>query len=169
MLNLKNHIDKHNSKVLNNQNDNLSETGCNCLASRKDARPMPGRCTTSNVVYRATVRRHDNCSIDCYTGLTGDKFKTRFNKHQSDIRTGKKTASKLASHVCKLKDQNIPYDIGWDIVTRAPSFNPTSRMCRLCLSEAYHIMFTPGGANLNKRDELFGFCKHKWKNLLAKQ
>ena len=90
MPNLKNH---------NSQNDNLGEAGCNCLASRKDACPMPGRCTTSNVVYRATVRRHDSCSIDCYTGLTGDKFKTRFNKHQSDIRTGKKTASKLASHV----------------------------------------------------------------------
>ena len=42
-------------------------------------------------------------------------------------------------------------------------------MCRLCLTEAYHIIFTPGGANLNKRDELFGFCKHKWKNLLSKQ
>ena len=30
-------------------------------------------------------------------------------------------------------------------------------------------MFTPGGATLNKRDELFGFCKHRWKKLLSKQ
>ena len=170
MPNLKSHIDKHNSQILNNDlNNNQVEAGCNCQVNRRAACPIPGRCTTPSVVYRATVRRHDNCAVDCYTGLTGDKFKTRFNKHQSDIRTGKRTASKLSSHVCRLKDTQIPHDISWDIVARAPSFNPTSRMCRLCLTEAYHIIFTPGGANLNKRDELFGFCKHKWKNLISKQ
>ena len=170
MPNLKSHIDKHNSQILNNDlNNNQVEASCNCQVNRRAACPIPGRCTTPSVVYRATVRRHDNCAVDCYTGLTGDKFKTRFNKHQSDIRTGKRTASKLSSHVCRLKDTQIPHDISWDIVARAPSFNPTSRMCRLCLTEAYHIIFTPGGANLNKRDELFGFCKHKWKNLISKQ
>ena len=121
----------------------------------------------SNV--HTSVRRHDDCAVDSYTGLTGDMFKTRFNKHQSDIRTGKSTASKLSGHVCKLKDRNIQHDISWEIVTRAPKFNPTSKVCRLCLTEAYHIIFTPGGANLNKRDELFGFCKHKWKTLLTKE
>ena len=144
-----------------------------CLKSRRSDCPLPGRCNTPSVVYRATVRRHDNCAIDSYTGLytglTGGKFKDRFNQHQSDFRNKKRTASKLANHICKLQDQGTEYDISWDVVTRAPPFNPTTRMCRLCISEAYHIIFTPGGANLNKRDELFGFCKHKWKDLLAKQ
>ena len=84
------------------------------------------------------------------------------------IRTGKNTKSKLAFHVCNLKSKNIQHDISWEIVTRAPQFNHSTRVCRLCLMEAYHIIFTPGGANLNKRDELFGFCKHKEKNLLRK-
>ena len=167
MPNLKQHIDKHNSQVLNNNNQTL--VGCNCLASRKEDCPIPGRCTTENVVYRAVIRRHDTSTVDCYTGLTGNKFKDRYNKHQSDIRLGKRTASKLASHVCRLKDENIQHDISWDIVARAPSFNPTNKMCRLCLTEAYHIMFSSGGANLNKRDELFGFCKHRWKNLMWKK
>jgi hypothetical protein len=170
MPNLKNHIDKHNFQVLkNDNNNNPPEEGCNCQVNRRAACPIPGRCTTTSVVYRAAVRRHDNCAVDCYTGLTGDRFKTRYNKHQSDIRTGKRTASKLSSHVCRLNDRNIQYDTSWDIVTRAPTFNPTSKVCRLCLTEAYHIIFEPGGANLNKRDELFGFCKHKWKKLLAKE
>ena len=170
MPNLKNHIDKHNSKVLNQErSNNQTEVRCSCRGNRKETCPIPGKCTTPSVVYRTTIRRHDNCAVDCYTGLTGDPFKTRFYKHQSDIRTGKRTASKLASHVCRLKDNNVQHDISWEIVTRAPSFNPTSKMCRLCLTEAYHIIFTPGGANLNKRDELFGFCKHKWKNLLNKE
>ena len=168
MPNLKSHIDKHNTQLLN-QGNNQVEPSCNCQVNNRGNCPIPGRCTTPSVVYRATIRRHDNCSVDCYTGLTGDKFKTRYNKHQSDIRTGKRTASKLAYHVCRLKDENIHHDISWDIVARAPSFNPTSKVCRLCVTEAYHIIFTPGGANLNKRDELFGFCKHKWKNLLAKE
>ena len=34
--------------------------------------------------------------------------------------------------------------------------NPSTRFCRLCATEAYHIVFSPGGASLNKRDEFFG-------------
>ena len=29
-------------------------------------------------------------------------------------------------------------------------------------------MWSKEGATLNKRDELFGYCKHRWKHLLAK-
>ena len=123
----------------------------------------------SKMSLKTTVRRHDTNTVDCYTGLTGDRFKDRFSKHQSDIRLGKNTASKLAWHVCNLEKRNIQNDISWEIVTRAPQFNPTSRVCRLCILEAYHLIFTTGGANLNKRDELFGFCKHMWKSLLIKR
>ena len=85
-----------------------------CLKSRRSDCPLPGRCNTPSVVYRATVRRHDNCAIDSYTGLytglTGGKFKDRFNRHQSDFRNKKRTASKLANHICKLQDQGTEYD-----------------------------------------------------------
>ena len=43
---------------------------------------------------------------------------------------------------------------------RAPLFKHLTRVCRFCLKDAYHIIFTPGGADLYKRDELFGFCKN---------
>ena len=125
-------------------------------------------CTTNSVVYRATVRRHDNCSVDTYTGLTGNTFKQRYSKHKSDFNTGKRTATKLSGHVCSLRDQNIQHDISWSFIKRSPAYNPTSKTCRLCLTEAYHIIFEPGGATLNKRDEIFGFCKHKWSKLLSK-
>ena len=160
------HIDRHNAQVLNQNNQ--SEERCSCQKSKKDECPIPGKCATPSVIYRATVRRHDNCAVDCYTGLTGDPFKTRYSKHNSDFRLKKNTASKLAYHVCNLNNNNIQHDINWEIVTRAPSYNPTSRICRLCITEAYYIMFLPGGANLNKRDELFGSCKHKTQKLLIK-
>ena len=90
------------------------------------------------------------------------------HKHKSDVNTGKDTATKLSTHLCSLKEKNIPYDVDWGIVTRASTYNPTTRICRLCLTEAYHIIFTPGGASLNRRDELFGYCRHKKTNLISK-
>ena len=80
---------------------------CNCPANRKASCPIPGKSKTASVVYMATVRRQDNCVVDSYTGLSGDMIKPRFNKHQSDIRTGKSTASKLSNHACNLKNRNI--------------------------------------------------------------
>ena len=73
----------------------------------------------TSTTTRSSVRRLNTHTVDNYTGLTGDKFKTRYNTHQSEIRTGKRTASKLSSHVCKLRDANIQHNISWDIVGRA--------------------------------------------------
>ena len=101
--------------------------------------------------------------------MTGDRFKDRYNKHQSDIRLGRNSKSKLSAHVCNLKSKNIEHDISWEIVTRAPQLNPSSRVCKLCILGTYHLSFTPGGANLKKREELFGFCKDMWKSLLQKE
>ena len=70
MPNLQNCIDKHNAHVLSSDQDNV-EPRCNCTANRKASCPIPRKCTTTSVVYRASVRRHDNCVVDNYTGLTG--------------------------------------------------------------------------------------------------
>ena len=52
--------------------------------------------------------------------------------------------------VWKLKDQGSPYTITWQILSRARSYNATSRMCRLCLKEKFLIMFAPATkANLS--------------------
>ena len=62
--------------------------------------------------------------------------------------------TKLSGHIWSLKDMNVPHTISWDIIARAPSFNPTTKFCRLCLTEIYHIMWSKEGATLNQRDEL---------------
>ena len=87
MPNIKACIDKHNMQVLRQDDQVQTGNGCNCLVSRKADCPIPGKCATESVIYRASVRRYDTCTVDCYTGLTGDKFKTRYTQHQSDIRT----------------------------------------------------------------------------------
>ena len=162
----------HNTKLMkeqNNNNNNNNSERCNCLASRKQDCPLPGKCTVKNVVYRATVQRLDDMSVETYTGVT-ESFKARFSQHSSDFKhQEQRTSTKLSSHIWKLKDVNVPHTITWDIVARAPSYNPTTMICRLCLIEIYHIMWSKEGATLNKRNELFGYCRHRKKHLLIKQ
>ena len=174
MPNIKNHIDRHNTKVMkqldNNYNNNNTSNRerCNCQVSRKQDCPLPGRCTAEDVVYKASVRRMDDQTVATYTGLT-TYFKQRYSKHTSSFKyQSQRKKTTLSSHIWKLKDMNVPHTISWDIIARAPSFNPTTKICRLCLTEIYHIMWKKEGATLNKRDELFGYCRHRWKHLLIK-
>ena len=60
------------------------------------------------------------------------------------------------------------WKIKWEIMDRAPTFNPVNRKCRLCLKEIYYIMFKPESATLNKRKELFNTCRHRTQKLLSK-
>ena len=173
MPNMKNYIDRHNTNLMktfnNNNNNNLSSNErCNCQISRKANCPLPGRCTAENVVYKATVRRLDDQTEETYTGLT-TSFKQRYSKHSSSFKySAQRTKTKLSGHIWKLKDMNVPHTTTWDIIARAPPFNPTTKYCRLCLTEIYHIMWSKEGATLNQRDELFGYCRHRWKHLLIK-
>ena len=96
------------------------------------------------MVYKATVERTDDNTVETYTGLTS--FKKRYNKHTSDIRNaGQKKATKLSGHIWNLKEASIPYNLSWDIIARALSPNPTTKVCRLCLEEIYHIMWSKEG------------------------
>ena len=48
----------------------------------------------------------------------------------------------MSKYVGKLKADNISCDISWSIVLRAPTYNPITRSCRLCLLEKYLIMLS---------------------------
>ena len=85
---MKNYIDRHNTKLMksmNNNNNNTSSERCNCLASKKQDCPLPGRCAAENVVYRATVERQDDKSKETYTGQS-TSFKARYRKHKSSFK-----------------------------------------------------------------------------------
>ena len=69
------------------------------------------------------------------------------------------TFTTLATHVWELKDKGVDHAIRWKILTRAQPFTPSSKMCRLCLTEKVKIMHT--GSTLNKRTEFFSSCRHK--------
>ena len=66
MPNMGAQINKHNSKILAQKNDEFQEkTRC----------PLPGKCTTDKLVYRATVS--SGIDVETYVGLTAGQFKDR--------------------------------------------------------------------------------------------
>ena len=75
--------------------------------------------------------------------------------------------TKLSEHIWKLKDNNINYTINWRILDKAPTFNPITRKCRVCLKEKFYIMYDRGGSSLNKRQEVFNSCVHRGQKLLG--
>ena len=140
---------------------------CNCR--NKAECPLPGRCTIERVCYQADVKRLDNGEVETYTGVTKDSFKKRYGGHKSSFSSRKyEHSTSLSTHIWKLKDQNIPYEISWEIVGRAAAFNPATNTCRLCLLEKYLIMFRPAGGPLNQSSEFFTTCRHKQSKLVGK-
>ena len=165
MPNMKQKISAHNFKVLKGE-EVQPENGCNCNGEMGDC-PLEGNCLVNSVIYRAEVTG-ENSDKQTYTGLTSNTFKRRYYGHRHSFNTrNPKTATTLSSHIWNLKDRNEEYQIKWNVIDRAPDFNPTTRKCRLCIKEKQYIIFQPEGATLNDRSELFSTCRHRKKQLLA--
>ena len=98
---------------------------------------------------------------ETYTGLTAGTFKGRYYGHNRsfNIREAKQTT--LSRHCWNLKDKKIPFDRKWTILTHAKPYNPVTKVCRLCMKEVFYILYKPETASLNKKNEVFGWCKHR--------
>ena len=160
-------IAQHNMKVAK-QNSAAQPIPpcCNCRGGPTNC-PVEGACLTDGVVYQATVLREDTSIEEMYTGLTARTFKARYYEHRKDFNNQSREGTALSEYVWKLKNNNTPHKISWQILTRRQSFNPTKKMCNLCLTEKFYIMFHPEGATLNKRSEFYATCRHRLKPLLA--
>ena len=88
--------------------------------------------------------------------------------NNSSFRHRKKSNTGLSNYIWFLKDNNIQYRMEWRVLCKAKSFNPVTRVCRLCLMEKFYIMYNPADATLNIRDEFYQRCMHKWRYLLMK-
>ena len=131
---------------------------------------MGGKCVQGCVVYQGAVTRHDTGQVDFYTGLSEPSWKLRWGNHKANFKTdtqANRTATCLSKHIWKLKDKNVKYSIQFKQLALAPAYNPVTRICRLCLTEKYLIMFKPEGATINSRSEFYSACRHKEKLLLC--
>ena len=98
-------------------------------------------------------------AVPMCTGLAGNTFKERFYGHNRNINTRpgpKNTGTSLSKYIWQLKDNNVPYNTKWSILSKAKTFNPITKKCRLCLKEVYYILYKPETASLNAKSEVFG-------------
>ena len=126
-------ISNHNSKLLR---EKPVECGCNC--QQPEECPMPGKCTTDKLVYRASITA--NNKVETYVGLTAGTFKKRYGSHKHDFLnrpTENRTSTTLSSYIWKLKDDNKAYQVEFDIVKRAAPFSPLPGTCKLCTEEKF--------------------------------
>ena len=161
-------IASHNKKILGNLNSSEPQCEkpsklCNCRI--KSDCPLNGKCLQESVLYKATVK-DDKMNIETYVGITSGPFKERFNCHKSSFKLPYKASSTtLSGHIWDLKKSNTAYSIKWEILDSAPSYNPQSGRCILCLKEKQYILFI--GSTLNSRSEIANTCRHKKKFKLS--
>ena len=164
MPNMSSIVGRHNTKLLQSDPEVQQAQGCNCQGGPGNCPLTPAECQKNNVIYVASVTSLDG--VEHYTGLTGNTFKKRYNAHNADFRNNE-NKTRLSTHINKLKEENKNYQLKWEILDRAPTHNPVSRKCRLCLKEIYYIIFRPDSASLNSRNELFNTCRHRTQKLLT--
>ena len=117
-------------------------------------------------MYQATVTT-DTDNTNTYVGLTEGPFKTRYNNHKSTFKKPSSAQStELSKYISELNGSNTNYKISWKILKRAPSYNPSTDRCNLCLWEKYFIICGKNMATLNRRNELVTTCRHMPKYLL---
>ena len=127
---------------------------CCCDCRNIATCPMPGKCATDKLIYRATVTI--NHSVKKYVRLMANKSKDRYGGHKQDFEDKEKENSTTRSAYMEAKErkQSIP--------------NQVSRTRNLCNAEKYQIIFHPDQATLNSGNELFYSCRTKKSKLLIK-
>ena len=97
-----------------------------------------------SIVYQAKIQREDTGATEFYMGLTGGPFKERWYAHMNSIKKYDPDdgtyGKRMSRHVGELNRKGIPNNIVWEIVTRAPTYSPVTKSCRLCLMEKFYIM-----------------------------
>ena len=177
MPNMAQIITRHNHQILRQQQPQPAEEvrKCSCPKAVRESSscPLGGQCLLTNTIYQATVTQVDSGTVETYTGLASTNWKARLAVHKTSIKHKPKPGAKsnngteLSTHIWELKDQSLNHTLSWKILDRAQPFNPTTNMCRLCLTEKYYLMFNPEGATLNNRSEFYTACRHKTGMLIS--
>ena len=130
-------VKAHNSKILRKVENpqTTNERSCNCKGKTKC--PVGNNCLQANVVYKAAVQHEAKTST--YIGMTENTFKTRYTLHKSSLKHNKnRSQTELFNLVWSLKDNNIPYELIWEIIDRPQPYQPGKRTCNLSRRKVSH-------------------------------
>ena len=158
--NLANIISSHNKSVIAKK-EAVATPACNCT---KTACPLDGKCRTSAVIYKATVKTTDPAKTKSYVGCAETDFKTRFYNHKSsfNIETHRSKTT-LSQYVWKLREENEDFQLKWSLETQSKPYRCGTRKCNLCIDEKFAIFNSKPEETLNKRTEIANKCRHRSK------
>ena len=121
---------------------------------------MPGEYNTNGVVYQATVKM-DNGQVETYVGLAKN-FKKRYGKHKKTLEV-EPVDGKTCLSTFYWKEKHLGNNpvVTWKYLEKnIPTFNPVTKLCKLCIREKFYIVLRPRLATLNSRQEIFAHCRH---------
>ena len=160
MPNIDSAIKSHNNQLLKSKTEDKKTSNCR----KNDTCPVEGHCLDEGIIYEATIK--SDSEENKYVGLTEGRFNRRlYGLRQSFKNISLRNATELSKHIWCLKEQGKDYELSLSIIDRATSYNRTSKRCRVCLLEKYHILTRDD--LLNKRSELVSKCRHRRAHLIG--
>ena len=163
MSNFGSHIARNNKKVLVGD---VQEEQCRCAANQY---PVDGKCEQEGIIYQATVTKENDGTSETYVGLSKKSFKNRLSVHKTSFEHIRyRGATTLSNHIWNLKQEGTNFELKWRILAKSKPYSPSSKVCNLCNSEIFFILYKKLGS-LNQRNEIFGYCQHKPYFKLSKQ
>ena len=158
MRNIKSIVSAHNRKILTEE---LEENQRKCNCPRNTTCPMNGNCLAKNTMYSGKITSDlPNYGATEYVGISEPEWKKRLGNHTISFNNRDYAKCEIAKEVWRIKDQGGSFNINWSIIGYAPPYNPTSKKCNLCLSEALYIN-EHAEELLNSRRELVKKCRHQ--------
>ena len=165
-------IISHNKHLISKQKaTNIEVKNCNCQKSK--ICPLDGFCNASNIIYKAELLFKDQQEGQghVYVGLAGD-FKMRFRNHEQSFKDQRKrNQSELSKFIWKQKDRGmVEFTLNWAVISKEAPFNRVTKRCQLCTKEKVEILriiHEKGAKALNKKDEVFRKCLHRFKHYLG--
>ena len=145
--NLKNIINTHNKRILDDSNK--KDKTCNCRDETNC--PFKGECLLKGI-YKASIRNKE------YIGSTGVSFKKRWQQHKYSVL--KKTQTTTLSKFAIINNINFA-KINWQVLHKVKSSVPKKAdNCSICNLERMAIAEADRIKSLNIRKELTAMCPH---------
>ena len=145
--------------------------GCNC--NQPVQCPMEGQCMVSDIIYRAEVVKEGDQRGNghVYTGMASGDFKRRFYNHKASFTDEQKEKnSELAKYVWLLKRKQKAFRVYFKTIKFTKTYQRETGHCQMCIQEKIEILKSLrelGSKCLNRRQEIFRNCIHKYKHLLG--
>ena len=163
--NLERIIAGHNKRILAaKQNINAAEQStCNCRPGNQC--PLNDNCLKASIVYKAEVKLNKNneeqgnqqqqeVRSKVYLGTAANTFKERFRNHKLSFTNDRyKNNTSLSKYIWKLKEDQVPFQVHWSAVGKAPTYTPSTNICHLCNLEKTLILLSEEETSLKKRSE----------------